>query len=156
MAASPLGPHSYDPGISPSGVFWTTPVSPGSVKFDLRKETASLHVRDVLVFDAFTVPNALDEAHPAGRVNSIINSLRIEWSQTTRETEFENCDPNAFRGHYFENSATIEVIATTPPTPASTCPARPARNGFRFVSDPAETTVNHFSQIGREQNGVLV
>jgi hypothetical protein len=125
------------------------------VKFDLRKETASLHVKDVLVFDAFTVPNALDEAHPAGRVNSIINSLRIEWRGTTRATSFSNCDPNAFRGEYFEDSATIEVIATTPPTPASTCPARPARNGFRFVSDPAETTVNHFSQIGRERNGVF-
>jgi hypothetical protein len=151
-----LGPHSWDPGITPSHLFWTTPVSPGSVKFSRRDETASLHVKNVLVFDAFTVPNAVDEAHPAGRVNSIINSLRIEWRGTTRATSFSNCEVNGFRGDYFEDSATIEVTATTPPVPARSCPPRPARNGFRFVSDPAEagTTVNHFSQIGRERNGV--
>lgn len=112
-------------------------------------------MKDVLVFDGFTVPNALDEAHPLGHVNSIINSLRIEWSGTTRATSFSNCDVNGFRGDFFEDSATIEVTATTPPTPVQRCPPRPARNGFRFVSDPAETTVSHFSQIGRERNGVF-
>jgi hypothetical protein len=121
----------------------------------MRKETASLHVKDVLVFDGFTLPNALDEAHPMGRVNSIIDSLRIEWSGTTRRTSFSNCEVNGFSGDYFEDSATIEVIATTPPTPARSCPPMPARNGFRFVSDPAETTVSNFAVIGRERNGVF-
>jgi hypothetical protein len=108
------------------------------------------------VFDGFTVPNALDEAHPAGRVNSIIDSLRIEWSGTTRETSFSDCGVNGFRGNFLENSATIEVTATTPPLPERSCPPRPARNGFRFVSDPAHTTVSHFAQIGRERNGVFL
>jgi hypothetical protein len=148
-----LGPHSWDPGISPTGVFWTVPIPAGNVKFDRRRETASLHVKNVLVFDAFTVPAALDEAHPLGRVTSIINSMRIEWSGTTRATSFSNCAVNGFRGDYFEDSATIEVTATTPPTPARSCPPAPARNGFRFVSE--ETTVNHFSQIGVERNGVF-
>jgi hypothetical protein len=138
-----------------SGVFWTTPASEGSVRFDWRRERASLHVKNVLVFDAFTVPNALDEAHPAGRVNSIINWMKIEWGDTAREVSFSNCDPNAFRGDYLENAATIEVVATTPPTPARMCPSTPARDGFRFVSDPAQTTVSHFALIGRERNGVF-
>jgi hypothetical protein len=112
-------------------------------------------VKNVLVFDGFTVPNALDEAHPMGRVNSIINSMRIEWSDTTRATSWSDCAVNGFRGDYLENSATIEVTATTPPTPATSCPPRPARNGFRFVSDPAHTTVSHFALIGREHNGVF-
>jgi hypothetical protein len=150
-----LGPHSWDPGITPAGVFWTTPASEGSVKFDLKEETASLHVRNVLVFDGFTVPNALDPAHPAGHVNSIIDSLRIEWSGTTRAVHADNCTPNGFCGDFFEDRATIEVTATTPPTPASACPVTPARNGFRFVSDPAETTQTLFAQIGRERNGVF-
>ena len=106
------------------------------------------------MFDVFTVPNSLDPNQPLGKVNSVINSLRIDWSGTTRETSFSNCDPNAFRGRFFEDSATIQVTVTTPPTPASTCPIRPARNGFRFVSEPG-TTVSHFSQIGRERNGVF-
>jgi hypothetical protein len=146
-----LGPHSYDPGVSPSLVFWTTPVSPGSVKFDFNKERASLHVRNVLVFDVFTVPNSLDPTHPLGKTNAIINSLRIEWGDTTRATSFENCVPNAFRGDYLENSAAIEVVATTPFTPATAC--SPAKNGFRFVSE--ETTASHFALIGREQNGIF-
>ncbi len=112
-------------------------------------------MKNILVFDAFTVPNALDEAHPGGRVNSIINSLRIRWRDTTREVSFSNCDPNGFSGDYLENSATIEVIATTPRTAARTCPPAPARDGFRFVSDPGDTTISHFSLIGRERSGVF-
>jgi hypothetical protein len=151
-----LGPHSWDPGITPSLVFWTTPVTRGSVKVDLDEERASLQAKNIRVFDSFTlIPNAIDPNHPAGHVNSIINSLRMEWRNTTRATTFDNCDPNAFRGNYFEDSATIQVIATTPPRPAATCPATPARHGFRFVSNPANTSVSRFAQIGREHNGVF-
>ena len=45
------------------------------------------------------------------------------------------------------DDCTIEVVATTPPH--GTVP------GFRFVSDPAETTDRVFAQIGRERNGVF-
>jgi hypothetical protein len=149
-----LGPHSWDPGTSPSLVFWAAAVSGDSVKVDLKKEEASLRVKNVLVFDSFTlIPNALDPNHPAGHANAIINSLRMEWSGTTRPTTFSNCEPNAFRGSYFEDSATIEVTATTPPTPAR-CGSR-AMNGFRFVSDPASTSKSRFAQIGRERNGIF-
>jgi hypothetical protein len=150
---SPLGFHSYDPGITPSELLWTTPVSMGSVQFDFSQEKASLQVKNVLVFDAYTVPNSFNPDHPLGRVNSIINSLRIDWSNTTRATSFKNCDPNAFGGDFLEDSATIQVTATTPPVPATNCPLKPGRNGFRFVSQ--KTTASHFAQIGREQNGVF-
>ena len=63
--------------------------------------------------------------------------------------------PDAFRGDYFEGTATIEVTATTPRTPASTCPPKAGNPGFRFVSDRASTTISHFAQIGRERNGVF-
>lgn len=152
--ASPLGPHSYDPGVSESDVVWTTEIPEGSVDVDLREEEASLHVKNVLVFDAFTVPNSLSTFHPMGKVHAVINSLRMEWRGTTVRRSHSDC-VDAFRGEYFEDRATIEVIATTPPGPASTCPPRAARNGFRFVSDSAETSVSHFAQIGREHNGVF-
>jgi hypothetical protein len=132
---------------------WIASVSEGSVKADLRKETASLHVKNVLVFDAFTVPNSLDSFHPMGRVNAIINSLRIEWSGTTMTRSQTDC-ADGFRGDYFEDVATIEVTATTPPVAASSCPPVAARNGFQFVSEPG-TTISHFAQIGRERNGVF-
>jgi len=148
-----LGFHSYDPGVTASEVVWTVPVAVGSVKFDFDQEKASLQVSNVLVFDAYTVPNSFDPNHPLGRVHAIINSLRIDWSNTTRSTSFSNCDPNAFRGDFLEDSATIRVTATTPPVPASSCPVRAAKNGFRFVSE--KTTASHFAQIGREKNGAF-
>jgi hypothetical protein len=139
--------------MSPSVVMWTTALSEGAVNVDLSNGKASLHAKDILVFDGFTVPNALNPFHPGGHVNSIINSLRMEWNATVPRSWTDCVD--AFRGDFIEGSATIEVTATTPPTPASTCPARPARNGFRFVSDPASTTISLFAQIGRERNGIF-
>jgi hypothetical protein len=134
---------------------WNAAIPPESVDIDLDDdEEAVLRVKNVLVFDGFTIPNSLNSFHPMGHVNSIINSLKIKWSGTTNTRSWTDC-ADGFRGDYFEDSATIEVTATTPPAPARSCPPSPARNGFRFVSDPAATTVSHFAQIGRERNGVF-
>jgi len=132
---------------------WNAPLPDESVKVDLGKGTASLHAKNIVLFDAFTVPNSLNSFHPLGRVDSIMNSLRMEWS-TNFTKSWTDCE-DAFRGDFYEGKATIEVTATTPPTPATTCPAQPARHGFKFVSDPAATTISHFAQIGRERNGVF-
>ena len=149
-----MGPHSYDPGVSESDVFWTTEILESSVTFSMRREEASLTLRNVRVFDVFTVANSLDPHHPIPKVNAVINRMRINWSDTTARRSHVNC-VDAFRGEFFEDNATIEVVVTTPPGAASACPPRAARHGFRFVSDPAETTVSHFAQIGRERNGVF-
>jgi len=61
-----LGPHAYDPGNSRTGVFWTTPIPEHSVKVNLEKGTASLHLTNVTVFDFFTVPNSIDPVHLQG------------------------------------------------------------------------------------------
>jgi hypothetical protein len=68
--ASPLDPHLYSPGVSGSDVVWTTEIPEASVEFDLREEEASLHLKNVFVFDAFTVPNALNTFHPMGKVRA--------------------------------------------------------------------------------------
>ena len=148
-----MGPHSYDPGLSESEVVWTTEIPEDGVDFSSSDEEASLHVKNVLVFDTFTVANSLDQHHPMGsKLNAIINSLRIDWSRTITRREHTDC-VDAFRGRFFEDSATIQVTATTPTVPASECPARQGRNGFRFVS--SRTTLVHFAQIGRERNGAF-
>jgi hypothetical protein len=133
---------------------WTTEIPESSVDFDFDEGEASLHLKNVLVFDAFTVPNSLDTHHPMGKVHAIINSLRMEWRGTTFRRSHSDCT-DAFRGNYLENTATIEVVVTTPPGQATACPTLPARNGFRFVSDSAHTSVSHFAQIGREHNGIF-
>jgi hypothetical protein len=48
--------------------------------------------------------------------------------------------------------ATISVTATTPFTMVTTLSNG---HGFRFVSNPASTSVNNFGLIGQEQNGIF-
>ena len=108
----------------------------------------------MLVFDAFTVANSLNPQHPIRKVNAVLNSLRMHWSGSINRRSHTDC-VDAFRGEFVENVATIEVVVTTPAQPASVCPPRAAQNGFRFVSDPAQTSISNFAQIGQERNGVF-
>lgn len=119
---------------------------------DLDEGTASLHVENLCVYDAFTVANSiLGVNRPVNQVKGIINSLRIEWSGIfTRDTA--NQPLNKMRGNFVENAARIAVTATTPMTAVT---ALSNGHGFRFVSDPASTSISHFAEIGEEQNGIF-
>jgi len=146
---SPLGFHSYDPGIAAGSlVFWGTPYPDGSGKVDIdgNTGTAELLVHNVCsVFDVFTVPNSFNPAHPLGIFSAIINSLRIEWSGVTRSLHGFSDAMNKFRGNFFECSAKIAVSVTTP---------KETGHGFHFESDPEKTHTN-FAQFGSEHNGVF-
>ena len=144
---SPLGFHSYDPGImAGSLVFWGTPYPVGSGQVDLAGGSARLLVHNVCsVFEVFTIPNSFDPAHALGIFGAIIESMEIRWSGVTRSVLGFSDPTNKFRGDFFECSATIAVSATTPPETG---------HGFHFESDPA-TTVTHFAQFGTERNGVF-
>ena len=133
---------------------WTTEIPPSSVDFDFDEGEASLSLKNVLVFDAFTVPNSLNTFHPMGKIHAVIESLRMEWKGTTQRRTHDDCQ-DAFHGDFLEDNATIEVVVTTPPTHAGACGPGKARNGFRFVSDPAHTSVSNFAQLGKERNGIF-
>lgn len=143
----PLGPHSYDPGTSRNGVFWTTAVPENSVEFEFGEGEADLRLRHIPVFDVFTVPNSLDGSRPNGPpVSAVLESLHIHWSGVTRTTTFSSTDPrDMFAGTFKETSSRITVTATTP---------RETGHGFRFVSDP-NTGTSGFAQIGMERSGRL-
>ena len=144
---SPLGFHSYDPGIGAGSLlFWGVPYPVGSAKVDTDAGTAELLVHNVCsVFDVFTVPNSFDPKHAMGIFSAIINSMKIEWSGVTRSLLKFSDATNKFRGDFFECSATIAVSATTP---------KDTGHGFHFESDPAKTHTN-FAQFGTEHNGVF-
>ena len=128
---------------------WTDAIPDDSVRVRFDESEAQLRLRNLCVLDTFTTGNSLDSTHPLGNpVAGIINSLRLRWSGISRRTSFTSTDPeDRFTGDFIENSATIEVDVTTL---AST------GHGFQFVSDPPDTTVSHFAQIGRERNGAFV
>lgn len=107
---------------------------------------AVLHATDIPLFDAFTIPNSF--ARNPVPVPAVIDLLRIEWSEITKTTQFSSADPDdMFAGYFLENSATIDVSVTTPPSDSL--------HGFHFDSDPASTTISHFAQIGHETNGAF-
>jgi hypothetical protein len=144
---SPLGFHSYDPGVGAGSLlFWSARYPEGSAKVDIGGGTAELLVHNVCsVFDVFTVPNSFDPTHALGIFSAIINSMKIEWSGVTRSVTGFSDATNKFRGDFFECSATIAVSATTP---------KDTGHGFHFESDPATTHTN-FAQFGTEHNGVF-
>jgi len=137
--------------LSPTDVFWVATIPEGSVHVDLDEGSASLRVKNMCVYDAFTVPNSIMGVNrPVNQVKGIIDSLEIEWSGVfSRDTANEPV--NKMRGNFVENKARIAVTATTP---KSAVTALSNGHGFRFVSDPASTSVSHFAEIGEERNGI--
>lgn len=143
---SPLGFHSYDPGIAAGSlVMWGSSYPMGSGKVDVGRGSAELRVHNVCVFDVFIVPNSFDPAHALGIFSAVINSMKMEWSGVTRSVVGFSDATNKFRGDFYECSATIAVSATTP---------KDTGHGFHFESDPA-TTHTDFAQFGTERNGVF-
>jgi hypothetical protein len=147
-----LGPHSWDAGLSATNVFWVGSIPEGSVHVDLDDGSATLHVENMCVYDAFTVANSIAGVNrTVNQVKGIINSLHIEWSGVI-ERDAANEPVNQMRGMFVQNTARISVTATTPKTAVTSLSNG---HGFRFVSDPASTSVSHFAQIGQEQNGIF-
>ena len=148
----PLGPHSYDPGVAPALTLWTVEIPEDSVEVDLDSGEAVLDLRNVCsIFDAFTVANSIDSAHPLGLVSALLKSLRIEWSGILHRIRFSNATTR-FSGRYVETSARIAVTVETPATHPPFTPA--PEHGFKYTSDPA-MTISNFAQIGHERNGAL-
>jgi len=103
------------------------------------------------VYDSFTVGNSVQGVNrPVNQVLGIINALDIEWSGII-STDTANEPVNQMSGTFIENTARIAVTATTPRTMVT---ALSNGHGFKFVSDPASTSVSNFAQIGLEQNGI--
>lgn len=126
---------------------WTTRVPEGSGEVDLNGGTAELHAEDICaVFDAFTVANSFSSNRSLGYASGRIESVDIKWSGVIKSFEGIHDAANKFEGDFFQiGNVTIAVTAVTP---------KSTGHGFRFVSDPATTTVN-YAQIGSERNGVF-
>jgi hypothetical protein len=133
------GVHSYDPGIAPNGLFWTIPIPDDSVEINLNEATASMRLRNVPVFDWKTIPNSLLRGTFLPPVCATI-SFRVRWSGVLRVDEVRD-ETNRFAGRFIRDEARFTLTAEQP--------------GFRFESDPARTSVNLFSEIGRERNGAF-
>jgi hypothetical protein len=147
-----FGPHSYDPGISPTLLTWTVQVPHDAVVIDLDAGTATLNLHNICVHDVFTVPNSFDVTHAMGFVGAVIKLLQIQWSGVIESFLNFSSSAEQFAGNFYQTSATISLTTNTPATSQPFTPS--AQDGFQFVADPS-TTVTNWAQIGKERNGLF-
>ena len=128
--------HDFNVGTTPSGLFWTIPVPDDAVHVDLDNATASIRLDDLDTEDYHTLKNAiLDGPSVPASV-----SFTIQWSGVLQRVA-ESSTTEMYRGQFIHDRATVAWTAQ--------------EQGFRFVSDPAETSTTTFAEIGRERNGVF-
>jgi len=104
---------------------------------NLDAEKASLRIKSIRLPDFHDVARALQQQPPIAMATL---SFDIQWSGVLRRLKIEN-ETDGFAGSYIEDKATAEWSAQ--------------QEGFEFISDPASTSQNVYSVIGRERNGVF-
>jgi len=129
--------HDFNPGIRDgTGLFWTQPVAGDAATFDLEHGTASLAVEDLDEEDYHNLHNALVD----GPSDPASVSFEMRWQAVAAPMNVTD-SVHRFTGRFRLCDVQIEWTADAP--------------NFHFVSDPASTTQNVRSVIGRERNGVF-
>jgi hypothetical protein len=100
--------HDFEPGIAPSGLFWTIPISKASVEVHHGSGKARLRGQNVAVTDYHDIINAIFGGGPAPLPSHV--SFDVRWAghgkrQHIRDTTF------GFVGHYVTGPATISFSA---------------------------------------------
>jgi hypothetical protein len=129
--------HDFNPGIRDhTGLFWTQPIAGDAVTFNLEHGKATLSAEDLDEEDYHNLNNALHD----GPSDSASVSFDMRWTAIAAPMNVTD-NVHKFTGRFRLASVQIEWSADAP--------------GFHFVSDPASTTTNVRSVIGRERNGVF-
>ena len=128
--------HDFNPGIRQTGLFWTQPVAESALSAEIPHGKASLALSDLDEEDYHNLHNALLD----GPSDPASVSFNMTWTATGDPMNVSD-SVHQFAGRFTLCSVQIEWTAAAP--------------NFEFVSDPASTTVNVRSVIGRERNGIF-
>ena len=111
------------------------------VEVDLEEGTASLHVKNLHLFDFFDIPNALFHMKDPVNIPATV-SFKVDWTgPVTHRASITNAS-HRFKGTFLTNSARMEWSAQRV-------------DGFKFVSNAADKSHSTFSEIGHDRNGVF-
>ena len=126
--------HDLNPGILPSGLFWSIEIPEESIQVNLGKGRASMEADDVPILDDIY-------GNPPPTPGSV--SFTVVWSDVDERLKIRNDDPvyGGFAGTFIRNTAQMEWTATV--------------GDFTFVSAPLETSSSVFAEIGHERNGIF-
>jgi hypothetical protein len=127
----------FNPGIAPSGLFWTTGIPGNAVDVHSGSGTASYALSDFSVPDYGNGFNSLlSGPHDPG-----VASFDIRWEGHGRSTV--QTDGETFSYDAIVSSATVEWSGTNLAT------------GTHFVSDPRSTSSSLYAAVGHMKNGVF-
>ena len=139
MSATATQIHDYEPGIQDNGVFWTVPVAPSAITYDLTSGAATYSLHDYDINDYTSFAKSLTGVVTAPAAVSFDLSL----DPSAKQRHYEQVDKaNGFRGEYIEGGDAKIAWSSK-------------QDGFEFTSDPANTSVGLFSLIGTERIGVF-
>lgn len=102
--------HDFEPGIAPSGLFWTIPIAPSAIDVDPGRGRAHLHADNVAVtdFHNFFIAVGLSPPPPSPLPSHV--SFDVRWPgdgerQKIRDEKF------GFTGQYVASATTISFTA---------------------------------------------
>jgi hypothetical protein len=133
--------HDFEPGIAPSGLFWTIPITPSAIDVDPGRGRARLHADNVAVTDYHDFINAVFGGGPPPIPSRV--SFDVRWSGDGDRHKVRDDDFH-FTGHYVTGATTVSFSASHD------------SGGVIYSSDPraAQTNVGP-PGVGHERNGVF-
>jgi hypothetical protein len=124
--------HDWNPGVSATGVFWTTPIEKRNVVVNAETGAATMSVFNLPMPDYGDLVTALTTGESVqGTVNVV-----CQWDAGEEMMETSSDEYN-FAGNYFHNVATLSWSAEN-------------EDGTRFVADPMSVG---FAEVGTTRNG---
>jgi hypothetical protein len=138
--------HDWEPGIAPSGLAWTIPISASAIRFNLKTGTARFHARNVAITDFHDFISAVKGGGPAPVPGHV--TFDVRWAGHGNRHEIRD-RRFRFSGTYLTGPATIAFSSSNDGT------------GVTYTSDPNGQYNPTVAQggagrpaIGRERNGV--
>ena len=127
----------FNPGITPSGLFWTTRLDEDNVSGVHPEEGVAVYQAEhVRVYDFHDIGNALFGGGPAPVVALV--SFKVKWFGDDTRAHVNN-PGNGFSANFVRNQAQMEWSATS--------------DGYQYESAPLHTSQSSFAEIGHERNG---
>jgi len=135
--------HDFNPGITPSGLFWTIPFPASQVSINLDNGTASMWATDWTIDDYTNIGNSLGDVPPLPVLSGTV-SFKVNWTANGKPTQMPNTatpTDSGFAGLFINSKAQLWWSADEP------------AGNFKFESDPADTSKSISGVIGKERNG---